>query len=66
MNWNKIAAAFFLASSILAFLTGLAAFIILFALDFNMYWLILSPVILAVYQIPAVCLFWLYKKQKNK
>jgi hypothetical protein len=51
-----------LATSILFCLGGLAAFIFLFVLDFNMYWLILSPIILAVYESPAAFFFWLYKK----
>jgi Ca2+/Na+ antiporter len=54
-----------LVISIIAFLGGLAAFFFLFILDFNIYWLILSPVILAIYQIPAAYFFWLYRKAKN-
>jgi len=55
-----------LASSILASLAGVAAFIFLFAPDFNIYWLILSPIILALYQIPAVFLYRLWKKRKRQ
>lgn len=43
---------------------GVAGFIYLFVRDFNIYWLILSPVIFAVYQLPAVAVFWLYKKRR--
>ncbi|MFB0565254.1 MAG: hypothetical protein ACETWK_06185 [Candidatus Aminicenantaceae bacterium] len=43
---------------------GIAAFIVLFVLDFNIYWLILSPIIFALYQAPAVLLFWLWKKRR--
>ena len=45
---------------------GLAAFIYLFVLDFNLYWLILSPVILALYQLPAAFFFWLHKRAKRR
>jgi hypothetical protein len=54
-----------LVISIIAFLGGLAAFFFLFILDFNIYWLILSPVILAIYQSPAAYFFWLYRKARN-
>jgi hypothetical protein len=38
----------------------------LFTPDFNIYWLILSPVIIALYQAPAAYLFRLYKRMKRK
>jgi Ca2+/Na+ antiporter len=53
-----------LAIAIAAFVGGLAAFFFLFILDLNVYWLILSPVILVIYQIPAAYFFWLYKKTR--
>jgi len=55
-----------LAASIVASLAGVLAFIFLFVLDFNIYWFILSPIIFALYQSPAVFLFWLWKKMINK
>jgi hypothetical protein len=45
---------------------GIAGFIFLFIRDFNIYWLILSPVILVVYQFPAVAVFWIYKKKRER
>jgi hypothetical protein len=42
----------------------LAAFFFLFILDLNIYWTILSPVILAIYLSPAAYFAWLYKKSK--
>jgi Na+/H+ antiporter NhaD/arsenite permease-like protein len=54
-----------LIGSILAAVVGVATFIFLFARDFNVYTLILSPVILACYQIPAVVLYWLYKRARQ-
>jgi hypothetical protein len=55
-----------LVASILASLIGILAFIYLFVLDFNIYWFIFWPMIFALYQSPAVYLFWLWKKQKRK
>jgi hypothetical protein len=43
---------------------GLAGFVYLFVRDFNIYWLILSPVIIAFYQVPAAFVFWLHKKRR--
>jgi hypothetical protein len=54
----------FLALSILLAFLGLAGFIYLFVLDFNVYWLFLAPIIIALYQIPAAFFFWLYKKKR--
>ncbi len=47
-------------------LLGVAGFIFLFVRNFNIYWLILSPVIFVVYQFPAVAVFWLYKKKRDR
>jgi hypothetical protein len=55
-----------LAASILASIAGVAAFVFLFAPNFNIYWLILSPIILALYQTPAVFLYRLWKKRKKR
>jgi hypothetical protein len=63
---KNIMSSIWLLVSILFFLGGLAAFVFLFVLDFNIYWLILSPIILAIYQSPAAFFFWLYKKTRDK
>ena len=63
-NFNP--APLLLLASILASLGGLAAFLLLFLPDFNVYWLILSPIILAFYQAPAAFLFKLYKKHRDR
>ena len=55
-----------LVGSIVFAIGGFVGFIILFIPDFNMYWLILSPIILAFYEAPAVLLYRLYKKHKKK
>ena len=55
-----------LIAAIVLSLLGIAAFVFLFVHDFNIYWLILSPVIFAIYQCPAVLAFWIHKKRRNK
>jgi len=55
-----------LCASIIACIGGVTLFIILFTPDFNIYWLILSPIIFALYQAPAAYLFRLYRKTKRK
>ena len=60
---NKVYASLLLIGSLVAAVAGIAAFIYLFIPDFNIYWLILAPVILAIYQIPAYLLLRLYKKK---
>lgn len=61
---DRFRLAVWLVLSVLAAVAGLVFFIILFIPDFNMYWLVISPIILAFYEAPAVFLFWLYKKKK--
>ena len=63
---NKIVSSLWVGASVFLSLGGIAAFILLFVLDFNVYWLILSPIILALYQVPAVFVFWLWKKKARK
>jgi Ca2+/Na+ antiporter len=50
----------------MASIGGIALFIILFVPDFDIYWIIVSPIIIALYQAPAAYLFYLYKKTKYK
>lgn len=52
-----------LAASILAAIGGIAAFILLFIPDYNIYWLMLTPIILAFYIAPAAFLFRLYRRK---
>jgi len=63
---KKFYSCLILAASICASLGGIALFIILFIPEFDIYWLILSPIIFAFYQAPAVYLFSLWKKRKNR
>lgn len=52
-----------LAASIIAAIGGIAAFIILFIPDYNIYWFMLTPIILAFYVAPAAFLFRLYRRK---
>ncbi len=63
---KKIILYLLLVSSLLASIAGIALFIILFVPDFNIFWLIISPIILALYQAPAAYLFYLYRKYKHR
>jgi hypothetical protein len=51
---------------ILLSVLGIAGFVFLFLREFNIYWLILSPVIFVVYQFPAFAAFWLHKKRRRR
>ena len=55
-----------LLTSILASLGGIAAFIVLYIPQFHLYWLIVSPIIIAIYQAPAAYLFSLWRKRKKR
>ncbi len=63
---KKFTLSLLLVSSVLASFAGIALFIILFVPDFNIYWLIVSPIIIALYQAPAAFLFYLYRKTKHR
>ena len=63
---KKIYSILWLAACVMLSLGGVAAFIFLFAPIFNIYWLILSPIIIAMYQIPAVYLYSRWKKWKKQ
>jgi membrane protein implicated in regulation of membrane protease activity len=62
----KILSALWLAGCVLLSLGGIAAFIYLFMLDLNIFYLILSPVIFAVYQFPAVLVFRMWRGWKRR
>jgi hypothetical protein len=63
---KKAVSILFLATALLLSAGGVAGFVFLFARDMNVFWLILSPIILAMYQIPAVFVIWLWKKKRQK
>jgi hypothetical protein len=60
----KTGANAYLIASIVLGLAGIGGFVLIFARDFNIYWLILSPVIITLYELPAVYAFWLYRKKR--
>jgi hypothetical protein len=59
----RIGARPYLVAAIVLALAGIGAFVWLSVLNFNLYWLILSPVIIAVYELPAFYAFWLYRRK---
>jgi len=63
---SKLHSTFWIIGTILLSAAGFASFFFLFIPDFNVYWLIVSPLVIAVYQIPAVVLFYFYKRKKRK
>ena len=63
---SKIISVLWLAGAVVLSLAGVAAFIYLFLRDLNLFYLILSPVIFAVYQFPAVIIFRLWKGWKRR
>ena len=63
---NKVVSGIWLTGSILLSLGGIAGFILLFGRDMNVFWMILAPIILAVYQIPAVAVFYFWKRRKRR
>ncbi len=63
---KKIGSFLWLAACVLLSLIGIAAFIFLFVPIMNVFWFILSPIILAMYQVPAVYLYWRWKKWKGR
>jgi hypothetical protein len=60
---KRLATALLLVLAVLLSLLGVAAFAYLFAPIFNIYWFILAPIILALYQLPAVYVFLLWKRR---
>ena len=63
---NKVVSGIWLTVSILLSLGGIAGFILLFGRDMNVFWMILAPIILAVYQFPAVAVFYFWKRRKRR
>jgi hypothetical protein len=64
MPSSKAATGSLLVASIILSLAGIGGFVFLFARNFNIYWLILSPVIITLYEFPAVYVFRLYRKRR--
>ncbi len=64
MGFRISARAYLFAAVVLA-MAGIGAFVWISVLNFNIYWLILSPVIIAVYELPAFYAFWLYRRKRR-
>jgi hypothetical protein len=64
MPSSKAATGSLLVASVVLALAGIGGFVFLFAGNFNIYWLILSPVIITLYELPAVYAFRLYRKKR--
>ncbi|HMA53578.1 MAG TPA: hypothetical protein VKT17_03910 [Acidobacteriota bacterium] len=63
MNKSGIGPGAYLVAAVVLALAGIGAFVWLSVLNFSLYWLILSPVIIAVYELPAFYAFWLYRRK---
>ena len=63
---SKTVSILWLASAALLSAAGLAFSIWLTVVNFNLYWLIFSPVNMALYQTPAALVFKLWKKRRRK
>lgn len=63
---NKAISFLWLAGAAALSLGGIAGFVFLFARDMNVFLFIVSPMIFAVYQIPAVAVFYFWKKRKRR
>jgi hypothetical protein len=64
MPSSKTTTGSLLIASVVLGLAGIGGFVWIFARDFNIYWLILSPVIITLYELPAVFVFRLYRKRR--
>lgn len=62
---NKVLDALLPVLAVLFSLGGIAGFAYLFLRDINVFWIIVAPIIFAMYQIPAAALWWLFKKRKK-
>jgi membrane protein YdbS with pleckstrin-like domain len=63
---KKIHSVLWLIACVVLSLVGIAAFIFLFVPIMNVFWFILSPIVLAMYQLPAVYLYWRWKKWRRR
>jgi hypothetical protein len=61
----KVSAGAYLVTAVVLAVAGIGAYVWISILNFNIYWLILSPVIIAVYELPAFYAFWLYRRKRR-
>jgi hypothetical protein len=62
---NRVLDAILPVVAVLFSIGGIAGFAYLFLRELNVFWLIVAPVIFAVYQIPAATVWWWWKKRKG-
>jgi hypothetical protein len=60
---GKILSVIWLGAAIVFSIGGLAFFVLLFGRQINVFWIIVLPIIFAVYQIPAAVVFWLWRRK---
>ena len=63
---NKTESFLLRAFAALLSLAGMAGFIVLFARNMTVFWFILSPLILIVYQFPAFVVFRMWKRKRAR
>jgi hypothetical protein len=63
---RKSFSALVVCTAVLLSVAGATGFILLFVPRINVYWIILAPVIFAVYQIPAVIVYAFWKRKRSK
>ncbi len=63
---RKIYSVLWLTACVGLSLVGIAAFIFLFVPIMNVFWFILSPIVLAMYQLPALYLYGRWKKWRKR
>lgn len=61
----RVSAGAYLVVAVVLAVAGIGAYAWISILNFNIYWLILSPVIIAVYELPAFYAFWLYRRKRR-
>jgi len=60
---GKILSVIWLGAAIAFSIGGLAFFVLLFGRQINVFWIVVLPIIFAVYQIPAAVVFWLWRRK---
>ena len=54
------------AAAVILSLGGIALYLVLFLPGFSIYDLILAPVILTLYQAPAVWVLWMWRRRRKE
>jgi riboflavin transporter FmnP len=62
---NKVLDTLLPVLAVLFSVGGIAGFFVLFVRDTNVFWLVVAPIIFAMYQIPAAAVWWWWKKRKR-